>query len=182
MRNKTFRKHERQIEDIVQKAITAQVVNLSVKYICDVAKISRQAFYAHYSDVNDVIRTQEERLRNDFKKRIGTNTNREVIFTIILTFVKDNSRYFLIVFDREDFKMLTWMIDYVHLNIVPKGTKDPSYRQYRSVLKSTVQIWMLPGRPTKQNLPIYVNELLRTRVMRSRLDDVSLTQSSVYTA
>jgi hypothetical protein len=69
--NKTFRNHERRIENIVQKAITAQVVNLRVKDVCATAKVSRQTFYAHYSSVNDVPRMQEQHLRNDFKKRLG---------------------------------------------------------------------------------------------------------------
>lgn len=173
MYNKTFCKHERQIENIVQKAITAQVVNLSVSDVCNAAKISRQTFYAHYSSVNDVPKMQEQRLRDDFKARIGINTNREIIFTLILIFVKDNAHYFLMALSRKDLRIITWMIDYVRSSIVPDGVTDISYYQYRGVLKSTVQSWMLPGKHTKHNLPFYVDELLRTRVMRSRLDDIS---------
>lgn len=176
MYNKTFCRHERQIENIVQKAITAQVVNLSVSEVCSAAKISRQTFYAHYSSINDVPKMQEQHLRDDFKARIGKNTKREIIFTLLLTFVKDNAHYFLMALGRNDLRMITWMIDYVRSIIVPDGVTDTSYYQYRGVLKSTIQSWMLPGRYTKQNLPFYVNELLHTRVMRSRLDDVlSLT-------
>lgn len=173
MNNKTFRRHEHKIESIVQKAITAQVINLSASEICSTAKISRQTFYSHYSSVNDVPRMQEQRLQNEFKLRIGTNTKREIIFTIILTFINDNACYFLVAIGRKDLRIISWMIDYVRSRIVPDGITETSYYQYRGAIKSIIQAWMLPGRHTKQNLPLYVSELMRTRVMRSRLDDIT---------
>ncbi len=181
--NKTFRRHERQIENVVQKAVTAQVINLSVKDICNTVKISRQTFYAHYSSVNDVQRMQEQRLQADFKRRIGIITKREIIFTIMLTFVQDNSNYFSVVLGRKDLRLLTWMIDYVRPRLVPRDVTDISYYQYRGCLKSTIQIWVLSDKHTKQRLPFYVNELLRTRVMRSQLSQLpSFAESTIQPA
>lgn len=181
--NKTFRRHERQIENVVQKAVTAQVINLSVKDICNTVKISRQTFYAHYSSVNDVQRMQEQRLQADFKRRIGIITKREIIFTIMLTFVQDNSNYFSAVLGRKDLRLLTWMIDYVRPRLVPRDVTDISYYQYRGCLKSTIQIWVLSDKHTKQRLPFYVNELLRTRVMRSQLSQLpSFAESTIQPA
>lgn len=181
--NKTFRRHEHQIENVVQKAVTAQVINLSVKDICNTVKISRQTFYAHYSSVNDVQRMQEQRLQADFKRRIGIITKREIIFTIMLTFVQDNSNYFSVVLGRKDLRLLTWMIDYVRPRLVPRDVTDISYYQYRGCLKSTIQIWVLSDRHTKQHLPFYVNELLRTRIMRSQLSQLpSFAESAIHPA
>lgn len=179
-KNKTYRRHERQIENAVQRAISAQVINLSVKDICDAAKISRQTFYLHYSNVNDIQRTQEQRLQADFKRRIGIITKREIIFTIMLTFVQDNANYFSVVLSRKDLRLLTWMIDYVRPRIAPHDIAESSYYQYRGSLKSTIQIWALSNKRTRQYLSFYVDEMLRTRVMRSRLDHLPLlTESAV---
>lgn len=184
--NKTFRNHERRIENIVQKAITAQVINLRVKDVCTTARVSRQTFYAHYSSVNDVPRRQEQHLQDDFKKRLGAIVNREVIFTIILTFVKDNSHYFSAAFNRKDLRMLTWMIDYASPRLIPNGVANHAYIQYRGSLKSTIQSWLVPNKSAvqyKQYLSFYVTELLSTRVMRSRLDHLtSLTKPTVQPA
>lgn len=184
--NKTFRGHERRIENVVQKAITAQIINLSVKDVCNAAKISRQTFYAHYSSVNDVPRIQEQRLRAEFKKRLGVITKREIIFTIILTFVRDNSHYFSTAFKRKDLRVLTWMIDYASPRLIPNGVATHAYNQYCGNLKCTIQSWVISGRSAeqyKQYLPLYVSELSRVRVMYNRLDHLpSLAKSTVQPA
>lgn len=178
--NKIFRDHERRIENVVQKAVTARIINLSVKDICSVVRISRQTFYAHYANVNDVQKVQEQRLQADFKKRVGIITKREALFTIMLAFVKDNSRYFSIVLNHQDLRMLTWMIDYIRPRLVPRGATMCSYYQYRGNIKSLIQVWMLPGYTKKQHLSFFVNELLRIRVMHSQLDGMlSLTKATV---
>lgn len=179
--NKTFRSHERKIENVVQRAVTAQVINLSVTDVCSSAKISRQAFYKHYASVNDVQKSQEQRLQTDFRDRVGITVKRELIFMVMLNFIKDNSTYFSIVLDRQDLKMITWMIDFVQSRLVPKGTSKYSYYQYRSSLKGLIQLWIIADRCSKQNMPYYIDELLRTRVMRSRLDDMpSFTKPTIH--
>lgn len=172
--NKTFRSHERQIENVVQKAISARIINLSVKDICESVNISRQTFYMHYDSVNDVQRLQEQRLQADFRKSIGIITKREMIFTIMLTFIKNNFEYFSTVMNRQDLRILTWMVDYVRPRLVPNEVTEYSYYQYRSNLKGLIQIWVVTDKCAKQHLPIYVNELLRLRIMRSRLSDARL--------
>ena len=183
-RNKTFCKYERRIENVVQDALTTPPINLTIKHVCKAAKISRQTFYAHYTSINDVIETQEQRLRDDFRERVGTATKREVVFTIMLTFVKDNSRYFSAVFNRKDLRMVAWMINYERSVLVPSEVAEHAYAQYCGSLESTIQSWILlsyTARQYKQYLPLYVNELLHTRVMRSRLDNIpSHTKPTVY--
>lgn len=179
--NQTFRDHKRRIEDVVQKAIAAQVAGLTVVDICHAAKVSRQTFYKHYSSINDVQKIQERCLQEDFKKRVDSVTKREVLFIIILTFVKEHANYFSSVVSRQDFKMLTWMIDYIHPRLVPRGLAAHTYNQYSSVLKSIIQDWILFEKEAKQHLPPYVDALSCVRIMRSQLDDIpSLAKPSVH--
>ena len=79
---------------------------ITVKRLCELADINRGTFYAHYSDINDLVKQLETELAEKSKQMINFddigNTDWYYMFVDIFTHVKSNIDDYKIIFLNPD--------------------------------------------------------------------------------
>ena len=72
---------------------------LSIKYICDVAKVNRSTFYAHFDSVEDVLyNICEEYILAVYQTFLKTNLDYKVRLRLALEIIKSRYDFFVYVF------------------------------------------------------------------------------------
>ena len=71
---------------------------ISIKELCDLAQVNRSTFYAHYTDLRDLLRQIEDEMFEDFRKALDTlyqpgqdGLEPVVVTTGVFQCLKDNS-------------------------------------------------------------------------------------------
>ena len=93
----------RQTRELLRRAFMTLLAQkpleeISIKELCDLAQVNRSTFYAHYTDLRDLLRQIEDEMFEDFRKALDTlyqpgqdGLEPVVVTTGVFQCLKDNS-------------------------------------------------------------------------------------------
>lgn len=98
--NKRYKETEASIQEAFLTLLERKQINdISVKDICNIARISRPSFYSHYDDINDLIIKMEYEKSNHISMILVTHsplTNNN--FINYLSYIKENKNFYIAYF------------------------------------------------------------------------------------
>ncbi|MDZ4992520.1 TetR family transcriptional regulator [Clostridium perfringens] len=79
--NKRFQENERKIQEVFIKLLDTHDINhITVREICEKAKINRSTFYAHYKDVYDLLDKLEKSMNQKLISQYDSTELDEILF------------------------------------------------------------------------------------------------------
>ncbi len=161
-----YRQNEHLIHKALQTSLTNRRINVRPNEICQAATISRPTFYAHCDDCTDALRRYEATLQQRFQERLPDVTcKHEVVFTVLLSFVRDKKGYFKATIPNSNYWLLNAIFDDVRPRLVSKNIGDRTYEFYVRTQIILISDWAEYDKFSKQRIPFYVQKMLKTRLI-----------------
>lgn len=160
-----YRQKEEAIRRVLEQALAERKVYLSVSELCRQAKMAPTTFYSHYRSIDHALHAYEAELLADLKRAVAkVKTHREVVFMILLNFVREHLSYFKATLpvhnDWLTLKMLESLCPRLGLSIW-----DKNYRGYVHLWCSLVRCWVIFEDPaSKERLALYAHKMARMKV------------------
>ena len=99
--NKKSQQSKQKIKDALSTLIKDKEYQVSVKYLCEVAKINRTTFYSHFDSVEEVLYDMcGSYIKKAYKIFINTNTPYKERIKQSLMFLYQNGDFFYYVFNK----------------------------------------------------------------------------------
>lgn len=133
--------------------------------ICKTAKIARSTFYAHYSNKN-FIEQHELRLVAKFLARLpGFNPQKIVIFTILLSFVREEREYFEATIPNANFWLLKQIFAELYPILKAKDCSRKSYDFYAMQQIALISCWAKYNKCAIEKLELYARKMMAVPMM-----------------
>lgn len=171
--NINFNQRYQSTEEKIQKALFSllrfeKYNEISIKQICYEAGINRSSFYAHYTDINDLMIKTEQNLSNKIESIFEPNTlwNHEV-FTKLFEFLLKNKDFYKAYLKTNEQTFMEKNDFLKYLKILPKtSTKYSSETMiyhmafFAGGIKALSKSWILQGckEPPEQMAKIIFDE------------------------
>ena len=154
-----FQHHEQLINAILHGMLTKRCRNIRPAEICRQAKISRTTFYAHYGEVN-FIEQYELKLKQNFCARLPkVKVKKEVIFRILLRFVREQFDYFEATMPNANF----WLLKMIFIDLYPTlKSKDGNLKSYDLYMSRQIMLifyWVQYDKCAIEKLRTYVHKM-----------------------
>ena len=160
-----FQRHEQLINVAFHGMLTKRSRNIRPGEICRQAKVSRTTFYAHYGSA-DFVGQYEQKLKADFCARLPkTKARKEVVYLILLKFVRDNFGYFAATVPNANFWLLKTI--YVELKpIIAPGVAPESYDLYVLQQIALIARWVEYEKCAPRKMDAYAKKMAYMNVMK----------------
>lgn len=139
--------------------------DISPTAICKLIRISRTTFYAHFGSGN-IVQQYELRLKMRFLNSLPkARLRKEVIFTLLLKFVRKERRYFEVTVPNANF----WLLKEIFAELQPilaKGITQKTYDIYVMQQIAVVACWVQYEKCAPEKLEAYVRKMVYANVMR----------------
>ncbi len=155
------------INNALYRALSERNINLRPKDICAQAKITRPTFYAHCANSTDALHQHEAKLENAFYDRLPKRTiHNEVIFTVLLCFIREHSDYFAATIKTANFYLLKTIFQNLKPIIVGSRIDGKSYALYTLQQIGLITCWATYEGYSSKKIAPYAKKMQATRVMR----------------
>lgn len=167
IKDKRYQRNENSIRQVVAQALAHRKLNLRTTDICHDANISSPTFYLHCQDSNAALANYEQELREEFDALVPSrNTHHEIIFTILLNFVRHHQKYFSAAVRSRSTWMLLQLLDALRPNLVGERITDRSYFVYAGSLSAIIICWGEHEGFASNKIPLYIRKMAQTRVIK----------------
>ncbi len=157
-----FERCEAQIREALCISLM-QRQTIKIGDFCKMAHISRTTFYAHHKSYGDALRKYELDLKQNFNERINYNkVGKEVVFTILLSFIYDERMYFSATIPNSNYWLLNEIFTSLRPSLAEVGTDNRRYEFYTQEQIGIICCWVKHGEFSSQEIPGYV-KIMSTR-------------------
>lgn len=143
-------------------------VDIQATEICESANITMPTFYGYYNSPSDALHAQEEYIERCFVEMLPKNAKRDVIFTKLLSFIHDESDYFVCALQTLDLFLLLRLLEHVRPLLVNENIDAPTSNAYIGTIMIVIVAWAFYHDCSKETIPEYTERLLALRVNRWR--------------
>lgn len=166
MLDERFRRNTELINKVIHSAMADRRIDLRPIEVCRQANISRPTFYAHCGGVSDALDRHETAIINQFVKKITKlDSEKSVIFAVILRLISDEREYFEATMLNHDYYLLSKLFITLKSRLVSNNITDKCYEIYMQQLLALIFCWAKYEDFSRQKIPFYTKKLIMTRVM-----------------
>lgn len=160
-----FQRHEQLINVAFHGMLTKRSRNIRPGEICRQAKVSRTTFYAHYDNA-DFVGQYEQKLKANFCMRLPkAKTHKEVVYLLLLKFVRENFGYFVATVPNANF----WLLKAIYAELKPivaHGVTPKSYDFYVLQQMALIARWVEYEKCAPDRMDAYAKKMAYMNVMK----------------
>lgn len=161
-----YRRHERLINTTLHGMLTKRCRNIRPAEVCRQAKVSRTTFYTHYDNVN-FVEQYELKLKQDFCAKLPKDCLRkETLFTILLSFVREERGYFEATMPNANFWLLQKIFTELHPVLSAKDCSSRSYELYVMQQVALISCWVQYDNFAFEKIRPYARKMAQLPIMR----------------
>ena len=154
-----FERCEMQIRKALCVGLT-QRKTVKISELCKIANISRATFYAHHSSCGEALRQYETDLKQSFDARMNyTEAGKEVVFTILLSFIHDERGYFAATIPNSDYWLLNEIFGSLKSLLAETTTNDRNYDFYTQEQIGIIHCWVKYEDFSTWTIPCYARKM-----------------------
>lgn len=162
--HKTFQRNERAIHKAINTYILKRSIGVCVRDVCRDAGVSFPTFYVHSASINEAYRDYEQSLVEDFVVYSSEYSMRNLIFTMLLSFIHRHRDYFRAALWNTDLYILGKILDRERYLLVGAKISDQAFLIYRNEIASIVMVWANFDHFRKSKLDFYLQKILKVRI------------------
>lgn len=148
------------------KEISLRKINVRAKDICTKAGVTAPTFYSHYHNTDDARKNYELSLEQELAQWIPKAAHRNVVLTVLPSFIANNYQYFLAVHKSRDHYLLTKVIIKYRINLVGERISDRAFYMYAGSVQSVIACWLELSEPNQETIEKCARELIKLRVSK----------------
>lgn len=161
-----FKRYAEIINGDVYKTLSERGICLRPRDICKHGKITRPTFYAHCTDSTDALHKHEANLEQDFYKRLPKHrVHNEVVFTILLVFIREYDGYFSATISTSNFYLLRTIFNKLKPIIASKNIDKKSYDMYVLQQIGLISCWASYDNYSNRKIALYAKKMQSLRIM-----------------
>lgn len=179
-RNKTYNRNHHNSICSIYKIVCGQYGRLTWRRIAELAGITRQTLYKHFSDIDHLFRQGVADLLNDFRISLDLQwltfskmftDNNESVFYILLTFLSQQGDIFTLICGDLDHQELLYLMvleifPRLRLNWLPVGAPTPDIKSERvsmaiRMMVEVISRWGVETRCNIRKADRYVQRLMK---------------------
>ncbi len=146
--------------------LTKRCRNIRPAEVCRQARVSRTTFYVHYGRKN-FVEQHELKLAARFLARLPeTQVQKNVIFTILLSFVRDERGYFEATTPNANFWLLKQIFTELHPILKVKDCSQKSYDLYVMQQVALISCWVQHDNFAFEKIRPYARKMAQLPIMR----------------
>lgn len=157
-----FLRQEMLIRRGLERALAGRRIGLKTSELCRDAQIAHSTFYAHYRTCDEALVWYELALEEEFVKLLPQNRRRDLVFTLLLSFVLKYRHYFASAFQGRNMYLLARLVKHA---CVPTGLSRRAYVLYVWSVGAMIWCWGKCDKFSEGKMEVYRNKLLLLRVM-----------------
>lgn len=161
-----YERSELKIQKALQISLSKRRIDVKSCEICQNAAITRPTFSRHCGSPNEALKKYEQSLIRTFQDRLPeTECSSDVVFTILLGFVRDERNYFRATLPNSNFFLLKDMFHDLKPRLVDEQTNRRIYDYYTWSQIVIIGDWANYTRFSKQTIPFYVEKMVKTELV-----------------
>lgn len=161
-----YRRCDELIHVALCKSLKDRRLGISTGEICRLAQIARPTFYAHHKNVDAALQEYEAALHESLQRRLPATRSRDVIFTILLSYIRENRGYFNATVPNANYWLLKEILESLRSSLASAQINDQVYDTYIHQQITIIVGWVKFEHCSIKTLPSYVKKLLITRMRR----------------
>lgn len=161
-----YRRCDELIRIALCKGLRERRLGVTTGEICRLAQIARPTFYAHHKTVDSALKEYETALHESLQNRLPVTRARDVIFTILLSYIRENRGYFEATVPNANYWLLQEILESLRPSLAGIQINDQVYDVYIHYQITIIASWVKFEGCSTILLPSYAKKLLTTR-MRS---------------
>lgn len=155
---------EHSINKALESALTERRINVRPTDICKTAIITGPTFYAHCASSDEALRKYEQNLLSNFSVKLNAKgDNPEIIFTILLSYIRHEKGYFTATIPNYNYWLLHELFKEIQPMITPRRFDDSRYDYYIHKLTAVVVDWVKHDKYSRSAMPGRVYELMHVK-------------------
>lgn len=155
---------EHSINKALESALTERRINVRPTEICKTAIITSPTFYAHCASSDEALRKYEQTLLNNFLAKLNEKgDDPEIIFTILLSYIRHEKGYFTATIPNYNYWLLNELFKEIQPIITPHRPNDSRYDYYVHKLTAVIVDWVKNDKYSRRTMPGRVYELMRIK-------------------
>ena len=164
--DRRFTASEHKLHHALHYGLRHRLINFRALDIYRLAHLTAPTFYLHYRNSNHALRQYERKLISEFLSSFHTTQpSREVIFTVMLSFIYKHRSYFNATLPNHNFWLLNEMFRKIHHQLVSSNINNKCYDIYVNSLTGLIYCWNIHEKFNPDKMKFYVKKLTQTRIM-----------------
>lgn len=159
-----FKRCDELIHIALCKGLKDRRLGISTGEICRLAQIARPTFYAHHKTVDAALHEYEVALHQSLKQRLPDTHAKDVVFTILLSYIRENRGYFEATVPNANYWLLKEILEALRPSLAGLKINDRVYDLYIHHQITIIVSWVKFEKCSTITLPGYVKKLLTTRM------------------
>ena len=164
-KDKRYRSTEFAIRCALNEALRRRRIDLRVKAICGAARITTQTFYLHYVSSDQALRAHEAQMRAEVLGNLRGRTQKDVMFMLVLRFVREHRDYFSAVMNSQNYWLLTEILKSARGQFGKGICSARNYQYYAQSLIALIELWVVYDDCAIERLEFYMRKMLNVRVI-----------------
>ena len=167
LRDKRYLRNEHSLHRAINSvALDKRRVGVKTKEVCNAANFSSPTLYAHCHSIDEALSNYESQIITDFTELLRKDhLNHEVIFIILLNFIRQYRTYFAATLKNHNSWLLAQLIANLRPHLVSKNINDKCYDLYTGSITTLIFCWYKHEKFNTDKIPLYTKKLLQIRII-----------------
>ena len=151
----------------LNEVVRARRLSVTVAEVCRKAKVSCTTFYTHFESCEDARDIHEQALETEIMKLLPRRLHeREIVFTILLSFIKKHKQYFTANFRAGNTYLIRHIMRRLKRIFASANLDKPAYEIYIGVIISILAYWVEREHCDATTIEHYAKQLVRIPIYR----------------